>query len=403
MHIHPFGVEQWMNAWETRCELNLAETCVESLTLAQLLDLCGSSVAQLGEDLAALQLTYGHVEGSPRLRSAIAALYVDRGPEHVLVTHGTIGANHLVHTTLVEPGDHVVAIRPTYEQHYAIPASIGARVSPLWLRESERWQPDLDRLRDLVRGTPTRLVALTNPNNPTGALLDAATLTQIADIAQDAGARVLCDEVYRGTELGEAALVEAALVEAGPVEAGPGEAAGAPDETPSIADLMPQGISTAGMSKAFSLAGLRLGWIVADPDVLRRVEVHRDYTTISVGRIDDHLAALALEHAPAILARSRALLAANLAVVADWVAGEPRIAWVPPAAGTTALLRYDLPMTSHDLCRDLIERTGVLLTPGSAFDLEGYVRIGIGNNPQALAAGLARLSDYLAGAGGRVG
>lgn len=388
MHIHPFGVEQWMNAWETRCELNLAETCVESLTLAQLLDLCGSSVARLGEDLAALQLTYGHIEGSPRLRSAIAALYVDRGPEHVLVTHGTVGANHLVHTTLVEPGDHVVAIRPTYEQHYAIPASIGARVSPLWLRESERWQPDLDRLRDLVRGAPTRLIALTNPNNPTGALLDAATLSQIVDIARDAGARVLCDEVYRGTELFETAPVGAA---------------GPPAETPSIADLMPQGISTAGMSKAFSLAGLRLGWIVADPDVLRRVEVHRDYTTISVGRIDDHLAALALEHAPAILARSRALLAANLAVVADWVAGEPRIEWVLPAAGTTALLRYDLPMTSHDLCRDLIERTGVLLTPGSAFDLEGYVRIGIGNNPQALAAGLARLSDYLAGAGGRVG
>lgn len=373
MHIHPFGVEQWMNAWETRCELNLAETCVESLTVAQLLHLCGTDMAALGERLAPMKLTYGAIEGSARLRAAVAALYTSQAPENVLITHGTIGANHLVHTTLVEPGDHVISVHPTYEQHYAIPASIGARVDLLRLRPENGWLPDLQELRSLVR-PDTRLIAINNPNNPTGALMDSGKLREILAIAEQVDAHVLCDEVYRGTDQ-------------------PGAGTGGTSD--SVADLSPRGISTAGMSKAFSLAGLRLGWIVAEPRVLRRVEIHRDYTTISVGMIDDLLAALALENASTILGRSRELLARNLALVAHWIDGEPLIDWVAPVSGTTALLRYDLPTPSRDLCVDLVRRGGVMLTPGSAMDMEGYVRLGFGNNPDTLARGLARLSDHL--------
>jgi len=149
------------------------------------------------------------------------------------------------------------------------------------------------------------------------------------------------------------------------------------------------------MSKTFSLAGLRLGWIVAPPELIHAVSIHRDYNTISVGMLDDHFAAMALENRHKILARSRSITRTNLAVLSDWVDSEPRISWVKPHSGTTALLKYDLPMTSEAFCLGLLERTGVMLTPGSAMDMEGYLRIGYANSESILREGLQRLSGFL--------
>ena len=198
MHIEPFGVEIWMNEWETRCDWNLAETCVESLTINDLLKLTGKTEESLTEILP-LKMTYGDIEGSVRLRAAIAALYEKQKSENVIVTHGTIGANMLVHKTLVAAGDRVVTVVPTYQQHYSIPASIGADVHTLQLREQNNFLPDLDELRQLVVGG-TGLIAMTNPNNPTGSLMDRAMLEEIVTIAREADAWILCDEVYRGTD-----------------------------------------------------------------------------------------------------------------------------------------------------------------------------------------------------------
>lgn len=369
MKIQPFAVEQWMNAYETRCRYNLAETCVESLTLDQLLSLAGQRESILDE-LLPLKLTYGAIEGSERLRAAVAALYASRSPRDVMIAHGAIGANSLVYQALVERGDHVVAIVPNYQQHYSIPESIGAQVSRLRLREEDGFMPDLDALRELVR-PGTKLLSLSNPNNPTGALLGREQLTEIAAIAESVGAWVVCDEVYRGTtQVGD-------------------------ELTPSIADITPRGISTGSMSKAFSLAGLRLGWIVAPHEVLVAAEIHRDYNTISVGMLDDYLAAIALEHSGAILARSRQVVRTNLTVLDRWVATEPAVRYVRPAAGTTALLRYAHPMASRDFCVRLLEEAGVLFTPGSALEMEGYVRIGYANNLAAIEAGLALTSAFL--------
>ena len=142
MYIEPFGVEQWMNEWETKCELNLAETCVESITIAQLLDLAGKNDQDLSE-LLPMKMTYGAIEGSDRLRNAITALYEKQSRDNLIITHGTIGANMLVHKTLVGQGDRVVAVVPTYQQHYSIPDSIGAEVERLQLREENNWLPDL--------------------------------------------------------------------------------------------------------------------------------------------------------------------------------------------------------------------------------------------------------------------
>jgi aspartate/methionine/tyrosine aminotransferase len=369
MHIEPFGVEIWMNEFEKVCELNLAETCVESITIAELLALSGKDESTLAEVLP-FKMTYGDIEGSDRLRDAIAALYEKQKRENILVTHGTIGANSLVHQALVSRGEKVVSVIPTYQQHYSIPDSIGADVQHLHLRPENGFLPDLDELRALA--TPgTRLIAINNPNNPTGSLMDRAMLEEISAIAAEVDAFVLCDEVYRGTD-----------------QEGTGM-------TASIVDLYDKGISTAGMSKAFSLAGLRVGWLAGPEEVVEQVMIHRDYNTISVGMINDHYAAIALENYESILSRSQKITRENLAILADWVEAEPLISWVKPRSGTTALLKYSLEMPSRDFCIGLLKETGVMFTPGSAMNMEGYVRIGYANSAVVLRDGLERVSGFL--------
>lgn len=369
MKIRDFGVEIWMNKYETKCELNLAETCVESLTVAELLDMSG--INDIGEQLKPLKLTYGEIEGSMRLRSLVAALYEKQKLDNVVITHGAIGANALVHQTLVERGDRVISVLPTYQQHYSIPESIGADTQILKLTEATAFLPDLEELKKLA--TPgTKLIAINNPNNPTGSLMDRAYLTRIVEIARACGAWILCDEVYRGTDQeGDLGM------------------------TASIADLYEKGISTGSMSKTYSLAGLRLGWIAAPSDLIHAVSIHRDYNTISVGMLDDHFAAIALENKDKILERSHRITRTNLAILSDWVDAEPLISWVKPKSGTTALLKYDLPVSSEEFCLRLLEETGVMLTPGSAMDMEGYLRIGYTNGEEVLREGLGRLSRFL--------
>jgi aspartate/methionine/tyrosine aminotransferase len=369
MYIEPFKVEIWMNEWETRCTYNLAETCVASITVEELLALSGGSADDLS-GLLSMKLTYGDIEGSPRLRTAIANLYANQCAEDITVTHGTIAANMLVHKAIVEPDDHVLSIVPTYQQHYSIPKSIQADVTTLALREEDGFLPNLEALKASVKPN-TKLIAFTNPNNPTGALIERPMLEDMADIADSVGAYLLCDEVYRGT-----------------AQVGDGM-------SPSIVDLYSKGISTAGMSKVFSLAGLRVGWVIAPQEVREQVLIHRDYDTISVGMINDHFAAIALEHADKVLARSHEITRGNLALLEAWIAKEPKVSWVKPRAGTTAMLKFNIPVTAREFCIDLVTKTGVMLTPGDAFDMEGYARIGFANDKQTLTEGLAALSEYL--------
>ena len=371
MDIKPFAVEMWMNEWENKCDYNLAETCVESLTIEELLKLVGKNETDLSQ-LLSMKMTYGDIFGSDRLRSAIASLYKKQSLSNIITTHGTIGANMLVHKALVNQGDKVVAVVPTYQQHYSIPASIGADVQHLWLKEENDFLPDLDELKEMMT-SGTKLLAMTNPNNPTGSLMDRSYLEKVIQVARSVDAWILCDEVYRGTD-----------------QEGDGM-------TASVADLYEKGISTAGMSKAYSLAGLRLGWVTGPEEIVEAVSIHRDYDTISLGMIDDHFAAIALEGKDRILERSQAITRGNLAMLSDWVDQEPLVTWVKPKSGTTALLKYDLPMTSEDFCLALLKETGVLFMPGSALEMEGTVRIGYANTPSVLRDGLNKVSGFLKG------
>jgi aspartate/methionine/tyrosine aminotransferase len=368
--IKLFAVEDWMNKYEMSATYNIAETCVDSLTVEELISMDGTNPEDFFRSLASKKLTYGHIEGSPEFRTLVSQLYTTVEAQQVLVMNGGIAANFLVFYSLVKPGDHVISVHPTYQQIYDVPKSFGATVDLLHLKEENGFLPDLDELRSLVREN-TKLICINNPNNPSGSLMERDTLEQIVEIARSCGAYLLCDEVYRNL------LQDDDLV------------------VPSVADLYEKGISTSSMSKVLSLAGLRLGWIAAPKEVIEECIKHRDYTTISVGMLDDLLAVHAMKNYDRILTRNRKIIKDNLAILDEWVANEPAITYVKPRAGTTAMLKYDLPISSVDFCEGLLKETGAFLTPGICFDMEGYLRIGYACETEMLREGLQKLSEYI--------
>jgi aspartate/methionine/tyrosine aminotransferase len=196
-------------------------------------------------------------------------------------------------------------------------------------------------------------------------------LEEFVAVVRSSGAYILCDEVYRGTN-----------------QVGNGFA-------PAMADIYEKGISVSSMSKVFSLAGIRLGWIVAPREVLEAVSIRRDYNTISVGMIDDYFASLALENKEKIIGRSQKITRGNLKILDDWVSKEQSISYKKPQAGTTALLKYDFDIPSREFCIQLLRETGVMFTPGSVMEMEGWLRIGYANSPEVLSQGLELVSNFL--------
>ena len=370
MKIRPFAVEEWMNAYETGARYNIAETCVDSISVDELFRLCGEDSTAFWKRFSARRLTYGDIEGAPAFREGICRLYKTLKPEGVVTTHGAAGANHHVFYSLVEPGDRVISIMPTYQQLYSIPESYGAEVKLLDLTPENGYLPALEQLRELaVPGT--KLICVNNPNNPTGALMSTELLREIVEIARSVDAYVLCDEVYRHL------TQEDVWCE-------------------SIVDLYEKGISVSSMSKVFSLAGLRLGWIATHDEALRKALLsHRDYNHISCGMFDEALAAVALQHSDIILERNRGIVRENLAVLDAWVQSEPRIHYQKPRAGTTALVYYDYAPDSYAFCTRMYHETGAFVTPGDCFEQPKSMRIGYASDAQTLKDGLAAISAFL--------
>jgi aspartate/methionine/tyrosine aminotransferase len=369
LEIEPFGVEEWMNAYEEQARFNVAETCVESMTVGELLDLSGGRESFL-EEFLSRKLTYGEIPGSFDLRGHISRLYDTQDEGNVLVTHGGIGANFLALFTLVGPGDRVVVVKPTYQQLYSVPKAFGADVRMLDLRPENDFLPDLDDLH-MLAGDRCRLIVLNNPNNPTGALMDAAFLKEVVRIAERTGAWILCDEVYRG------------------LEHDPGE------KTPSVVDLSERAVATGSLSKVFSLAGLRLGWVAGPRDFIKACFSRRDYTTISCGMIDEMLAIRAFSHRDKIRERNLPLVRRNAAILDRWVGAEKGLSYVRPRAGTTAFIHYDYPILSEEFCKALFDYNGAFIVPGKAFDFEGWFRIGYSCATETLEEGLSAISSYM--------
>lgn len=366
-------MERWQSTHETAVACNLAESGVRPLALTDLARLgeLDGGAGWLGA-LGAEPLGYGYTRGSPALRDAVAARHPGATRDHVVITTGTAEANVLAAWWLAAPGDEVVVQFPTYMQLPGLFRAFGMTVRPWWLHEAAGWRPDLEALERLV-GPRTRAVVLCQPNNPTGAVLTDDEVAAVVAAAERVGAWILADEVYRGAELD-----------------------GRP--APSAWGRSERVIVTGGLSKAFGLPGLRIGWAVAPPQVAEALCALHDYTTIGPALLSDRAATVALTPpaAPRILERTRTILRENLALLADWVAGlGGRLSWTPPRAGAIALLRYHAPIPSLELAERLRVEQDVLVVPGAHFDLEGHVRVGYGGDPAHLRQGLARLGALL--------
>lgn len=372
MTFVPFRVERWMSTYEQDVALNLGESGVQQLRLGELLAMAEQAGhADIRRRLDDLVLTYDETPGSLDLRRRLAALYgVDAG--EVLVTQGAIEANYLLLRTLIEPGDVVVSLFPAYQQLYSLAEMCGAEVRRWSLRAEDGFAPDLDALRGLL-DERVRLIVLNTPHNPTGAYLDEPALRTILTWAEELDAFVLCDETYHGVTLDDGVRLP-----------------------PPARALSPRGISVSTLSKTMGLAGLRVGWIAAQPEMVERCWAYRDYVTISCSRLSDVLACLALDLRPALLERCRKLARRNLGHLTAWMSEyADEFDWIPPRAGLLCFPRLRRHTDSRAFCRGLVESESLLLVPGWAFESEGHVRIGLGEGPDVFAAGLERLGRYL--------
>jgi aspartate/methionine/tyrosine aminotransferase len=368
LKVDDFLVERWMNTYEYDVDVNLAETCVQPFTLKEYLDFV--EAPDFFEKFQNKVLTYGYIEGYSELRNGLASLYKDVEPENLLITGGAIEANFNSFYSLVEPGDTVISVFPTYQQLFSVPKGFMADVKLLRLEPEEKWLPDIDELNELI-DHKTKMIVLNNPNNPCGSLIDNATLKAICEIAEDSDAYVHSDEAYRGLYIDPE------------------------DKTPSVVDLYEKGIAVGSFSKPLSLTGLRLGWITANKDVIHQCMRHRDYTTISKSMLDEELAALAMPYLDKIFERNNKIARDNHKLIDDWIRNEHHISWVPPTAGSVGFLKHNLESTAADICLDLIKEKSTFLVPGDCFEYPDHIRIGYGNQRNVLKEGLDRFSEYL--------
>jgi len=352
MDIAPFALERWFAAYEHEADLMLAESGIRSLP-ADRFDLDPG--------------TLGYViptNGDPEFRAAVGARY-DRGPDEVLFTVGTQEANYLAFQALMDAGDHAVVVTPTYQALHAVPEAIGevTRVS----LEPPEWTLDVDAVADAMREN-TRVIVLNNPNNPTGRYHSQETVDALYDVAADNEAYLLVDEVYR-------LLAE--------------------DPLSPAASLGEWGLSTASLTKAYGLAGLRFGWLVGDESVVERAWQWKDYTTISPTKVGQHVARQALgEQEEAILSENRAVADRNRAMVREFVA-DHGLDWYDPV-GVNGFVTVPAGFDgSEDFCRQFVEEESVVLAPGSVFGFDDYFRIGFGLPTDELEEGLSRLATFL--------
>jgi len=370
MKLEPFAMERMQSTYENQVEFNLSESGVHPLSLGELLDDPDATETLLRE-----RLRYTQSNGTVALRELVAAQYPGATPEHVQVTNGGAEANYVATWHLVEPGDDVVMMAPNYMQTRGLARAFGATVRKWPLRldaDGTRWHVDVSALEDLV--TPrTKLIIICNPNNPTGARFESDDLDRIGAIAARHGSWILSDEIYRGAERDGR-------------------------DTASMWGRSDRVIITSGLSKAYGLPGLRIGWVVGPPATVATLWSYHDYMTISPGALSDALACRALEpeRRTRILARTRSILNANFPVIAQWLDSHGGLfSFAAPDAGAIVYVRYHHDMNSTELVTRLRLEKSVLIVPGDHFDMDGYLRIGFGDQTDYLRQGLDRLHDLV--------
>ena len=372
MHIDKFEMERMQVQYENAVDYNLSESGVSPLKLSELLDGQGDPEFFLNQELC-----YPEAIGSLLLRERIAQFYPDCKSSNITVINGGSEANFVSLWTLLEKGRRLAFMVPNYMQGWGLGCAFAEGVDTFHLvvREEngqKRWALDVDELRRVV--TPkTNVILVTNPNNPTGAVLTEDEMEVVEETARKAGAWIIADEIYRGAE----------------VEG---------DTSPTFWGRYEKVIVTSGLSKAFALPGLRLGWVVAPEEMIEQIWIHHDYVTTTPGLLNDRLAAIAMEpvRREAILARNRKIIQANLSVLEEWMDEYSHLFhYARPVAGAIAYFEYDFPINSTTLIDRLRKESSVLLVPGEHFGLDKGIRTGFGYDIQKTLKGLTLMVEMI--------
>jgi len=367
--FQPFLMERWMSKYEQDVDFNLSESGVHPILLKELLSDDSTHINQL----LSIDLNYPHVNGIPELRKNIATLYENATEKNILVTNGAVEANYNATLTLLNKGDELVIMLPNYMQIWGIAKNHNFRIKPFHLLEKNNWAPDLDELNNVV-SKKTKVIAVCNPNNPTGYILTKKEMDAIIDIAESVGAWILADEVYSGAER----LTD--------------------KQTPSFFGRYEKVIAVGSMSKAYGLPGLRIGWAVAPINTIGDIWARHEYTTISATMISNKLAAIALSPKvrPRIIQRTRDFIRKGYPILEEWMdSHEKTFNVVPPQAAAIAFVRYHLNINSTEFAERLRKEKSVFIVPGDHFGMDKFIRISFGLPQDYLTAALNRIHDLI--------
>jgi aspartate/methionine/tyrosine aminotransferase len=367
--FQPFVMERMMSKWENLVDYNLSESGVHPMTLGELLAMDGKAPDALAE----VDFDYPQANGSVELRQNIAQYYPGADPDNVLVTVGAAEANYLSLHTLLDPGDEIVIMMPNYMQVWGVAKNHGLGIKTFNLLEAEGWAPDLAELERVV-GPETKMIAVCNPNNPTGRVMTEAEMSAVVAIAERVGAWILADEVYAGAER----MTD--------------------QQAPTFYGRSERVIAVGSMSKAYGLPGLRIGWAVGPAATVDDMWARHEYTTISTTMLSNKLTAIALSPTvrPQILARTRKYIRDGYPVLEEWMRSHGNtFSLVPPEAAAIAFVRYHIDINSTMLVERLRDQKSTLIVPGDHFGLDNYLRISYGLPHDYLTAGLDRIHEAI--------
>jgi aspartate/methionine/tyrosine aminotransferase len=363
-----FELERWQSANENDVQYELADSGVPALTLRDL-----SEIGMDIDNFQAIPLHYPQVNGTLRIRKTIAELYSGSSPADVLVTVGAAEAGSLVVDALTRPGDRIAFMRPNYQQLPGIAHNSGREVVTFSLDPQNNWSLRLDELERAC--TPgTRMIAVCNPNNPTGHVLSDNERTILLDIAKQLGAWLLADEVYIGTEHDEV-------------------------ETVSLLGTYEKTISISSLSKAYGLSGLRLGWIVGPPDAVNACWRRHEYATIATSALSMAIGEFALHprNRNAIFTRNRNYISSGHRAIREWISTSRfEVSVAPTRATPIAFVRLPPTISSVTLAKRLVDEVSVLVAPGQYFGgFDDHIRITAAREVDQLDPALELIADML--------
>lgn len=375
MKLAWFGVEEWLNPMDSLAKYNLGSSCVSAFNMRELFECTGQDLDKFLEDMREFSLHYHHGDatGSPRVKKAVTGIYPKAGltPEDVMMVIGGTGANDLTIFSILEHGDNCVVIKPSYQQHYDIPKGMGIETRIVQLKAEDNYVLNLDDV-EAACDENTKLIILTNPNNPIGITLYDEELKRLVGIAKKYDSWILCDEMYRGLD---------------------------ENYMPSILDYgYKKAVSVCSLSKMFSMAGTRIGWIICrDREMYEVIKTRRSYNTICCGIFDELVGSIALENYEKVWARARSILLPNREIVKEWVSRQPHLKMLAEPMGTTCLIDYDYDVDSETMAKEAMEADKILFVPGDYFDMPKTIRVGYGafRNPEDLKASLDALEKFL--------